>query len=418
MANTPIIFSKLTDLQANQVAKFHSDRGASVVVTPDGSGTFTVQVTYPAGGATGGPGTGSVAGDGSSDAGWQQLAALYKAYRGVSDSLKVASLAQWALESGRGTSALSMQHLNFAGMKYRERMSGFAIPVTYTGTDGETTAYCKFASLDAYLAGYWHFIQTGPYAGWERFGHDSAGFIDFIAPNYAADPQYAPKVAALFDEARGLLALSATGGQNGGITPARPAWTELRATFLNRRTRPIQGIVLHDTAGNGTHNDTLYLQNPEDGRMVSVDFTVERDGSIWKLNPDLSLFYCNHAGRKTEWLGFKNKEVNSISIGIEITQSERLRGPPFYPAAQVEAVGRLCAWLGSEFKFNNSRITTHRQVITDGSRTDPRSFPFDDFWAAYWNALGRGASFQNSLAGHDDGDDSGFGDFGSPTDES
>src|SRR3954464_7328373 len=106
MANPPITFSQLTDAEAHQISKFHSDRGATVVVTPDGSGTFTVQVTYPEGGATGGQGTGSGAGDGSSGSAWQQLARLYKAYRGASDSLKTATLAQWALESGHGASVL------------------------------------------------------------------------------------------------------------------------------------------------------------------------------------------------------------------------------------------------------------------------------------------------------------------------
>jgi N-acetyl-anhydromuramyl-L-alanine amidase AmpD len=418
LANPPIIFTKLTDDEAHRVAKFHSDRGAAVVVTADGAGTFTVQVTYSDGGATGGQTTGSGAGDGSAGAGWQQLAMLYKAYPGASDSLKVATLAQWALESGRGASALSMRHLNFAGIKYRDRMAGFAAPVTYTGSDGETTAYCKFASLEAFMVGYWRFIQTGPYTGWQRFSNDPAGFISFIAPNYAADPQYPQKVGALFDEARGLLALPATVGQDGDTTLAQPVWTELRAKFLNKRTSPIQGIVLHDTAGNGTHGDTLYLNDPQDGRKVSVDFTVEKDGSIWKLNPDVPSFYCNHAGRNTEWLGFKNRQVNSVSIGIEIVQSDKLRGPPYYPVAQVQAVAGLCAWLGTQFGFNNSRITTHRQVITDGSRSDPRMFPFDDFWAAYWNVLGRGASFQSALAGQEQRDDAASGDFGTSTDES
>jgi N-acetylmuramoyl-L-alanine amidase/Mannosyl-glycoprotein endo-beta-N-acetylglucosaminidase len=420
LTNPPITFSGLTDEEAHSTAKFHSDQGATVVVSPDGSGTFTVQITYPADGAGSGPSSGPISG-GSASTAWLQLATSYKANQHVSDSLKVATLAQWALESGRGTSALSVQHLNFAGIKFRERMAGFATPVAYTGSDGETTSYCKFATLDAFVAGYWHFIETGPYTGWDRFTGDAAGFINFIAPNYAADPQYPQKVAALFSEARGLLGNPATGNQTGGvgtIMPAQPPWNELRAKFLNKRTGPIQGIVLHDTAGNGGHGDTVYLSNPGDGRPVSVDFTVEKDGSIWKLNPDLPSFYCNHAGRNTSWMGFKNKQVNAVSVGIEITQSSTLRGPPYYPADQVRAVGRLCAWLGAEFKFDNSRITTHRQIITDGSRSDPRKFPFDDFWAAYWEALGRGASFQTALTGHDVGDDSGAGDFGTATDES
>jgi Uncharacterized protein conserved in bacteria (DUF2272) len=45
---SPIIFKGLTLEQASATAKFHSDHGAKVSVSPDGSGLFTVRVTYPA----------------------------------------------------------------------------------------------------------------------------------------------------------------------------------------------------------------------------------------------------------------------------------------------------------------------------------------------------------------------------------
>lgn len=70
----------------------------------------------------------------------------------------------------------------------------------------------------------------------------------------------------------------------------QPKWTELIAKYVKSGRLKIVGIVLHDTAGNGGHGDTKYLAHPTDGRRVSVDFTVERDGGIWKLNPDLEKF--------------------------------------------------------------------------------------------------------------------------------
>ncbi len=179
----------------------------------------------------------------------------------------------------------------------------------------------------------------------------------------------------------------------------QPNWTSLEARYINPRPTPIFGIVLHDTAGAGTHNDTIYLSNPQDGRKVSVDFTVEKDGSIWKLNPELAAFCCNHAGRATAWRGFKNKQVNQVTVGIEIVQRVELPSPP-YPSVQVQAVAHLCAWLTENLKIKNSDITTHRQIITDGSRSDPRKFPFDTpdgFWFHYWQHLGKGNSFKKSL---------------------
>jgi N-acetyl-anhydromuramyl-L-alanine amidase AmpD len=154
----------------------------------------------------------------------------------------------------------------------------------------------------------------------------------------------------------------------------------LRAKHLGDRLEPICGIILHDTAGSGTHNDTVYLSNPSDGRVVSVDFTAERDGSIWQLSPDLRKFATFHAGRKTRFREFLNRDVTLRTIGIQ----------PTYPQTQIEAVAGLCAALCGELRLSSGDITTHAAVITDGSRTDPRKFDFDAFWLAFRNAVGQG----------------------------
>jgi N-acetyl-anhydromuramyl-L-alanine amidase AmpD len=187
---------------------------------------------------------------------------------------------------------------------------------------------------------------------------------------------------------------------NSKNTMTTPTFNNFSAKYLNAGRKGLLGIVLHDTAGTGTHNDTLYLNNPSDGRKVSVDFTVERDGSIWKLNPDLQKFYCNHAGRSTSWHGFQNAQVNSVTVGIEIVQKADLSLTPTYPEAQVKSVAQVCAWLNKQYAIKNSDITTHRQIITDGSRSDPRQFPFDapnGFWHFYWEFLGMGDNFIASL---------------------
>ncbi len=164
----------------------------------------------------------------------------------------------------------------------------------------------------------------------------------------------------------------------------------LRAKHLGARATPIEGVILHDTAGAGTHNDTLYLANPSDGRTVSVDFTVERDGSVWQLNPDLREFATFHAGRATKFKGLVNKQVTLATVGIEIVQKADLSLKPTYPAAQISSVAGLCAGLCGEFGLLAADITTHAAVITDGSRTDPRKFDFDAFWLAFREAIGQG----------------------------
>jgi N-acetyl-anhydromuramyl-L-alanine amidase AmpD len=173
----------------------------------------------------------------------------------------------------------------------------------------------------------------------------------------------------------------------------QPKWKELNGRWVHTGRTTVTGIVLHDTAGSGTHNDTLYLANPSDGRKVCCDFTVERDGSIWKLNPDLDTFYTPHAGRATKFKGLSSNAVTRATIGIEIVQKANMSLMPLYPSAQVKSVAELCAWLVGRYKLTTSDITTHRQIITDGSRADPRKFPFEGeggFWQLYWEAQGLG----------------------------
>ncbi|NJR67063.1 MAG: glucosaminidase domain-containing protein [Leptolyngbyaceae cyanobacterium CRU_2_3] len=78
---------------------------------------------------------------------------LIKAYAEANidfSQLKGITIAQWLLESGRGTSRLATEHLNFGGLKWRSEMTGFATPVDYEASDG-LDKYCKFDSLESLL---------------------------------------------------------------------------------------------------------------------------------------------------------------------------------------------------------------------------------------------------------------------------
>ncbi len=146
--------------------------------------------------------------------GWMDLISLYRKYTLASLELKRASLAQWILESARGTSRLATEHLNFGGLKYRARMAGFADPIDYQGSDGELTTYCSFQSVEAFVRGYWHFIEAGPYNG------------------YSTDPSYTESVISLFAEADALLvadraALAATPSMATQATPRNPPLAKL-----------------------------------------------------------------------------------------------------------------------------------------------------------------------------------------------
>lgn len=117
-------------------------------------------------------------------------------------SLKAVTLAQWILESGRGTSKLSREHLNFAGLKWRSEMIGYATPVEYVAHDG-IDFYCKFSSLENFIVGYWKFLSRSPYEGWEAYAAESPeAFIHFIGPIFnPIGTAYIERVLNLLPEA-------------------------------------------------------------------------------------------------------------------------------------------------------------------------------------------------------------------------
>lgn len=166
---------------------------------------------------------------------------------------------------------------------------------------------------------------------------------------------------------------------------------DFTAVHRSNGNRQVVGIVLHDTAGSGKINDVKYLANPSDGRVVSVDFCVTRDGKIFQLSPDLRKNTMFHAGRKTKFKGLVNGAVNRGTIGIEIVQKADLSLSPLYPEAQVRAVAELCAHLCGQFGLSRSDITTHARIITDGSRSDPRQFPFTKFDSIFNSSLNGGS---------------------------
>lgn len=124
--------------------------------------------------------------------------------------LRAVSLAQWLLESGRATSDLATHHYNFGGLKWRPEMAGFAAPVEYEANDG-SGIYCRFESLEKFIAGYWRFLERAPYQGWRNNNATAEAFIGFIGPIYCPpNPNYAADVLKLVPEAQQLLAAAPT----------------------------------------------------------------------------------------------------------------------------------------------------------------------------------------------------------------
>eukprot|EP00899_Mesostigma_viride_P021179 jgi/Mesvir1/29062/Mv18370-RA.1 len=135
--------------------------------------------------------------------------------KGISSSqlhdLKAVSLAQWMHESSHGRSRLAAHHCNYGGLKWRPDMRGLAFPILYEAHDGPDT-YCSFHSSNAYIKGFWKFLNRAPFQGWQEQVANLRGdgacraFLEAIhGRGYATDPSYVHKVMQCLPEARELL---------------------------------------------------------------------------------------------------------------------------------------------------------------------------------------------------------------------
>jgi N-acetylmuramoyl-L-alanine amidase len=125
---------------------------------------------------------------------WRELTRAYLDMPVAAPRLRMITLAQWAVESHWGTSRLATQHNNFAGLNYRWQLWWYARPVTYVSSDGRGV-YSHFRSIEAFIRGYWRFIDRPRYRGWRAFAADPEAFIAHLKScGYASDPHYVDKV--------------------------------------------------------------------------------------------------------------------------------------------------------------------------------------------------------------------------------
>lgn len=227
---------------------------------------------------------------------FNELVARYVVARVRYPQLKPITLAQWMLESGRGTSRLAIEHYNFGGLKWRAEMKPYAAPVLYDAHDG-TELYCRFLTPEAFIEGYWAFIARTPYSGWEEHSQSGESFIRFIGPTYCPTAGYVEHVLALLPEAEKLL------GTNGGIdtesaTPIQPDRAERHfgAIILDPGhggTKDLPGSSWNNTkSASGVLEKTLTLewcqalrtelqsQAAASGRTIDVVMTRSSDVNV------------------------------------------------------------------------------------------------------------------------------------------
>ena len=161
-----------------------------------------------------------------------------------------------------------------------------------------------------------------------------------------------------------------------------PKWITATTKYLKRRTKPIKWIILHHSGGH-KGGDLLTLQGLT-SKKASSDFYVDKKGQIYKLNPQLTLFYTYHAG-VSKFGGLS--DLNRYTIGIE---TEHLPGE-VWTEAQVKSIAEIAAWCLESASISTGLapdyIHSHKEVAWPrGRKVDPENFPWrklSEYVAAY-----------------------------------
>ena len=141
----------------------------------------------------------------------------------------------------------------------------------------------------------------------------------------------------------------------------------------NQDDRPagtiIDTIVLHYTGMQSAQAAIDRLRDP--AAAVSSHYVVEEDGAVWQLVDEARRAF--HAGI-SYWRG--NRALNGRSIGIEIVNPGHDWGYRAFPAAQMQAVLRLCQCIDTRHPIDARNIVAHSDIAPDRKRDPGELFPW------------------------------------------
>ena len=138
---------------------------------------------------------------------------------------------------------------------------------------------------------------------------------------------------------------------------------------FDARTTPPDILVLHYTGMPTGEAALARLRDPE--ARVSSHYLVEEDGRIFRLVPEERRAW--HAG-VSFWKGERN--INGVSIGVEIVNPGHEFGYRPFPEAQISAVTALVADIRSRWQIDNGRIVGHSDVAPDRKDDPGELFPW------------------------------------------
>jgi N-acetylmuramoyl-L-alanine amidase len=130
-------------------------------------------------------------------------------------------------------------------------------------------------------------------------------------------------------------------------------------------------ILLHYTGRPTTEESLAWLSDPE--KEVSAHYLIDESGALYNLVPEEKRAW--HAGVAC-WQGYT--DINSVSIGIELSNPGHEFGYRPFPAAQMDALAYLCKGIMDRWPIRY--VLGHSDVAPE-RKMDPGEL-FDWRWLA------------------------------------
>jgi N-acetylmuramoyl-L-alanine amidase len=138
---------------------------------------------------------------------------------------------------------------------------------------------------------------------------------------------------------------------------------------FDQRTAPPDMVVLHYTGMRTGAEALARMCDPE--AKVSAHYMIEEDGRVFQLVPEERRAW--HAG-VSFWKG--ERDVNSVSIGIELVNPGHELGYGDFPEMQVEALIGLLDAVRGRWTIPNGRILGHSDVAPERKIDPGEKFPW------------------------------------------
>jgi N-acetylmuramoyl-L-alanine amidase len=135
------------------------------------------------------------------------------------------------------------------------------------------------------------------------------------------------------------------------------------------RRGPPDMAVLHYTGMRSAAEALARLRDPE--AKVSAHYLVDEDGTILRLVPEARRAW--HAGNSF-WKG--ERDINAVSVGIEIVNPGHEWGYRAFPDVQIDAVIRLLDDVRTRWSIPDARILGHSDVAPARKQDPGELFPW------------------------------------------